>query len=107
MVVWSLVNCRPYAILEERTKIMLISELFVVNVYYSWPFSLILYYYRNLWLLLYLRMLAREAALSEVNFCAAEVDEKSDHHYPIFQENRNQTKRWMSQTLCKYCIYFF
>ena len=58
-------------------------------------------------LLLYLRMLAREAALSEVNFCAAEVDEKSDHHYPIFQENRNQTKRWMSQTLCKYCIYFF
>ena len=41
MVVWSLVNCRRYAILEERTKIMLISELFVVNVYYSWPFSLI------------------------------------------------------------------
>ena len=35
MVVWPIVHCRPYAILEERAKIMLISELFVVNVHYS------------------------------------------------------------------------
>ena len=34
-IVLILMHCHPYLILEERTKIMLIRELLVINVYYS------------------------------------------------------------------------